>query len=147
MYRSFDEKSVVNDDSYMQQEQEHDAAAILLSDQLMMDDEEDEIFIMNDLELEAASVDQDQYDDDDDEAKQPAYQSIDFTDASFCDDMDDDGLVEENPFEPVYPATAGLLFSENSDKEDNISISTKGLVLEAVSLDNILPAGSRRRRN
>ena len=132
-------------------QQEEDAAAILLSDQLMMDDDDDDdIFIMNDVEY--------QEDDEENSNQSPsayAYESTDDIHASFDNDIDEeDGLVEEIPFEPVYPATAGLLFSESSeDKDENENdndsnySSSKGIVLEAVNLDNILPVGSRRRRN
>lgn len=112
-----------------------------------MDDEEDsEIYEMDDEDFE---------EEDEEEIVIPA------TSERFSDEMDsfylnEDGdddssaidLVQENPFEPVYPAsTAGMLFDENSsDTAENVgSAAGKGMVLEAVSLDNILPAGSRRR--
>ena len=116
--------------------EEEDAAVLLLSDQLMEEDDESEIYEMME-------------DEDDDEmivgTPQPQYS--DEIDASFCEEEDslinDEGLVQENPFEPVYPAAGGLLF--DADEKEPAG-TEKGMVLEAVSLDNILPAGSRRRR-
>ena len=119
---------------------EEDAALLLLSDQLMDDEEDDdnEIYEMID-------------DDEDDEiivgTPQPRY-SDDIDDGSFFEDEEfmgngDEGLVQENPFEPVYPATAGLLF----ENDEPTTTTGKGIVLEAISLDNILPIGSRRRRS
>lgn len=121
---------------------------MLLSDQLMDDEEDNEIYEM------------DERDDDDDEEEEVV---IPGTSERFSDEMDsfylnededEDSaidLVQENPFEPVYPATAaGMLFDENSSGRSVTKIITcigKGMVLEAVSLDNILPAGSRRRHN
>lgn len=126
--------------------EEEDAAALLLSDQLMDEDDESEIYEMVDEE------------EDDDvviaATSQPKYS--DELDSFYLEDDEDEegedleeGLVQENPFEPVYPATAaGLLFENDSDSSSNVAKSQeKGIVLEAVSLDNILPAGSRRRRN
>lgn len=123
------------------EEEEEDAALLLLSDQLM-DDEDDESEIYEMME-----------DEEDDEiiagTPQPSYS--DDIDASFFDDEEDfnggdaEGLVQENPFEPVYPANAGLLFE--ATEEEKPETSGKGIVLEAISLDNILPAGSRRRRS
>ena len=118
---------------------EEDAALLLLSDQLMDDEEDDENDIYEMIE-----------DDEDDEiiVGTPQHQYFDDIDASFCEDEDligngDEGLVQENPFEPVYPATAGLLF----ETDEPTTTAGKGIVLEAISLDNILPSGSRRRRS
>lgn len=72
------------------------------------------------------------------------------------EEEDDPSYVEENPFEPVYPATAGLLqftgAEDDDEDEDEYERNGKaaatvvhGLVMEAISLDNILPAGQRRR--
>lgn len=129
---------------------EEDPVALLLSDELMEEDDESEIY----------EIEYNEYENEEDEdiviaATSDPNNSEDM-DASFFleDDEDDNGLVEENPFEPVYPAaSAGLLFenddpkaSANSQSIDKSATAT-GIVLEAVSLDNILPAGSRRRRN
>lgn len=118
---------------------EEDAAILLLSDQFMEDEEDDENEIYEMME--------DEEDDDEIIIGTPQPQYSDDLDESFCDDEDlmgngDDGLVQENPFEPVYPANAGLLFE--TDGPDATSVG-KGMVLEAISLDNILPVGSRRR--
>ena len=129
---------------------EEDPAALLLSDELMEEDDESEIYEIEDVE-------DDENDDDFDvviAATSDPRQSDDM-DASFFLDEDEDtsDLVEENPFEPVYPAAAAGLLFENDIPIDssNASLakekSPSGIVLEAVSLDNILPAGSRRRRN
>lgn len=123
----------------MEAEIEADPALLLLSDELMDDEDESEIYDMEDME-----------EDFDDEiiagTPQPPY-SDEMDDASFYDEEDvvgsEEGLVQENPFEPVYPAAAaGLLFDDSV-----VEPTAKGIVLEAISLDNILPAGSRRRRN
>lgn len=114
----------------------------------MEEDEEDiEIYEMGDEE------DDDYYEEDDEiiipPTSEPKYSDV-MDEDSFCVDDEesfDVGLVQENPFEPVYPAvSAGLLFDENFRTEnDQKFTSEKGMVLEAISLDNILPAGSRRR--
>lgn len=111
----------------------------------MEDDDESEIYEMDEEEFE------EEYEDDEiiPGTSQPKYSdemdSFDFDEAETEGSAVD--LVQENPFEPVYPAvSAGLLFDENSNNEQH-SHSEKGMVLEAISLDNILPAGSRRRRN
>ena len=125
------------------EEEEEDPALLLLSDQLM-DDEEDE--------SEIYEMEEDDGDDDDDDeiiAGTPQASYSDEIAASFCDEGEDfmgsggdvEGLVQENPFEPVYPATAGLLCDDEPEAGEK-----GGIVLEAISLDNILPAGSRRRR-
>ena len=110
----------------------------------MDDDEDSEIYEM----------DEEDFEEEDDEIVIPATSEPKFSDEMEAFYLDDEGeeeysavdLVQENPFEPVYPATsAGLLFDENSS-DTNEQNSGKGIVLEAVSLDNILPAGSRRRR-
>ena len=107
------------------------------------------------------------YEMDEEECEEEDYEVIPGTsEPKFSDEMDsfyldEEGegdssaidLVHENPFEPVYPAaSAGLLFDENSSDSSNEhqhhqeqSIEGKGMVLEAISLDNILPVGSRRR--
>ena len=47
-------------------------------------------------------------------------------------------LVQENPFEPVYPAvSAGLLFDENSNNEHTATMRRE--LVQPSSLDNILP--------
>lgn len=127
--------------------EEEDAVALLLSDQLMEEDEdESEIYEMVDEEdedLVIAATSQPKYSDDLDASSFYSDEAVETGEYE-----DDEGLVQENPFEPVYPATAGLLFENDSDSTSNVSHSNeKGVVLEALSLDNILPAGSRRRRN
>lgn len=125
----------------METEVERDPALLLLSDELMEEEGED------DDESEIYEMEDDQDEDFEDEiiagTPQPPY-SDEMDDASFYDEnASDEGLVQENPFEPVYPAAAaGLLFDDSISAADD----SKGIVLEAVSLDNILPAGSRRRR-
>lgn len=122
---------------------EEDPAALLLSDELMDDeDEESEIYEMGEGEIV------EDYDEYEQEEMVSGTPQSDEMDASFyidddAEDAEEDGLVQENPFEPVYPASAALLGDSDFDKSE----SGKGIVLEAVSLDNILPAGSRRRRN
>lgn len=56
---------------------------------------------------------------------------VQFSDADPIEDDDDEfEVVEEDPFEPVYATP---------------SAEADGVVVEALSLDNILPPGSRRR--
>jgi hypothetical protein len=124
------------------------STVLLLSDELI-DEEDDDVYMAEgdeEEEFEEVAVDYEAI----------AGTELDMIDSSF-DYLDQESLaaelVEENPFEPVYPAQAGLLFAvdgedENSPSEENFEGGEKvqGRVLEAVSLDNILPEGSRRRR-
>ncbi len=126
------------------------STVLLLSDELF-DEEDDDVYMAEGDEEE-----------EEDEEVVVDYEAIagtelDMIDSTFDyldDDTNDADLVEENPFEPVYPANAGLLFAEeeaeNSPSEENnfhgAEKQVQGRVLEAVSLDNILPEGSRRRR-
>lgn len=148
-----DEKTPIraNEHQQQQEEEEEDSAALLLSDQLM-DDEDDDIYDMEGADEE----DEEDYNDNNQEMGNYGMDQED-QDSSFYLDGDeedskynstDSGLVEENPFEPVYPAAGALFGQENcNDSAENCAATTeKGMVLEAVSLDNILPAGSRRRR-
>lgn len=126
------------------------STVLLLSDELI-DDEDDDVY----MEDYAGEEEEEDFD------AVAGTEMDDLADTSFeyLEDEDagaDASLVEENPFEPVYPATAGLLFAdedvENVDDEvhngssDSGSAKVQGRVLEPVSLDNILPEGSRRRR-
>jgi hypothetical protein len=127
-----------------EEEGEVDPALLLLSDQLM-DDEDDESEIYEMMEDEEddeiiVGTPQPQYSDDVDSS---FYDDADFMGGGVGGEDDDEGLVQENPFEPVYPASAGLLFETETQEPET---TEKGIVLEAISLDNILPAGSRRRR-
>lgn len=153
-----DEKSfMMGKDHREEQEELSPATIILLSDQPLLEDEDEEadVYMMED-----ADMDNEDCDDDDmmDEAVKYAAgtQNDQDEDSSFYleddeeEDAHDNGLVVENPFEPVYPATsAGLLFSCSTDEQapQGDDTTQQGMVLEAISLDNILPAGSRRRRN
>ena len=122
------------------------STSYLLRDEL--DDEDDgDVYMEDDCEF----VDEEENDDEGLSNEANMY----MVDSSF-DYLDEEAdLVEENPFEPVYPANAGLLFAdgaedENSPSDENADSSdakhVQGRVLEAISLDNILPEGSRRRR-
>lgn len=127
------------------------STVLLLSDELI-DDEDDDVYMED---YAGEEEEEDEFD------AVAGTEMDDLADTSFeyLEDEDagaDASLVEENPFEPVYPATAGLLFAdedvENVDDEvhngssDSGSAKVQGRVLEPVSLDNILPEGSRRRR-
>ena len=121
------------------EDEEEDPAALLLSDQLMDEDEdEDEIYEMAD---DTVNFEEDE-DRDEIIAGTPEQETSFYLDK---EEVEDDGFVQENPFEPVYPATAALLGSE--ENVDALKAEGGGMVLEAVSLDNILPAGSRRRHH
>ena len=138
----------VDDDSLMN----GTSTVLLLSDELIDEDDDDVYMAEGDVEEEEDFEDEPAVD-----YEAIAGTELDMIDSSF-DYLDDESgvadLVEENPFEPVYPAQAGLLFAvegeaENSPSEDNFEGAEKpvqGRVLEPVSLDNILPEGSRRRR-
>lgn len=118
--------------------EEEDQAALLLSDQLMDEDDDSEIYEMT----------EDNFEEEDDEIVVGTPEFEEMNASFYINDEEeevDEGLVIENPFEPVYPVASGALLV--TDENVDTSITGKGIVLEAVSLDNILPAGSRRRRS
>lgn len=127
-------------------------AALLLSEELI-DEDDDDVYMAGEDEEE---------DDELFDYEAVAGTEMDMMDSSFDYLAEDVGsgeaeLVEENPFEPVYPANAGLLFAAIDEDEsflpagdDNGDVAdakyAQGRVLEPINLDNILPEGSRRRR-
>jgi len=132
---------------------------LLLADVLLSDDEYPLTYTLS----SSDSEDEDDYEDiyvppkaEDDCEAESSDEDMD----SHEDNDDAASFVKENPFEPVYPAGAGLLLftegegDDEGDEKDAAPVEraeekkeAAGMVMEAISLDNILPPGKRQRRS